>query len=59
MKYQGNTRMDYVQKKLRDVGITHLVILDTGTEASHGEGRDIIYTGDPEDDAYALSEILK
>lgn len=58
MKYQGNTRMDYVQKKLRDVRITHLVILDIGTEKPHGEGRDMVYTGDPENDAYVLSEFL-
>lgn len=47
IEYQGNTKMHDVQKKLQESGISHLVILTTGTEAPHGEGRDIIYTGIP------------
>lgn len=60
MKYMEDTRMKDVQKKLQDIGINRLVILDTTKkDVTHrGEGRDMIYTGDPENDAYMLSEFL-
>ncbi len=60
MKYMEDTQMKDVQKKLQDIGINRLVILDTTKkDVTHrGEGRDMIYTGDPENDAYMLSEFL-
>ncbi|MBP1910818.1 DUF4855 domain-containing protein [Thermococcus stetteri] len=58
MKYHGDTTMSTVQEKLREVGIDSLAILDTSEKKPHEEGRDIIYTGDPREDAYTLSEFL-
>ncbi len=60
MKYMEDTQMKDVQKKLQDIGINRLVIVDTTKkDVTHrGEGRDMIYTGDPENDAYVLSEFL-
>ncbi len=55
MRYQGNTTMSTVQEKLRKVGIDNLVVLDTG---SGREGKSMRYTGNPWEDAYALSEFL-
>ncbi|BAD85214.1 hypothetical protein, conserved, containing ATP/GTP-binding site motif A [Thermococcus kodakarensis KOD1] len=55
MKYHGDTTMSTVQEKLREVGIDSLVILDTGWGI---EGKSMIYTGDPGEDAYTLSEFL-
>ncbi|WP_456452780.1 hypothetical protein [Thermococcus sp.] len=52
--------MQDVQNELQYIGINSLVILDTTKKKvkSHGEGRDMIYTGNPEEDAYSLSEFL-
>ena len=55
MRYQGSTAISTVQEKLRKVGIKNLVVLDTGMGR---EGKSMIYTGNPWEDAYALSEFL-